>query len=118
MNFYEIKKVKKVFKEIIEMNSEERYYLIKKDCDQLQKGSIILWIKDLLSQLQNVFIISKNKDRVGEGNGTDFSYYLISKSFSRLNQKKFQTLLQNSSNKLFLINIEAVFSNIYSKNLH
>ena len=45
----------------------------------------------------------------------DFTYNLIRKSFTRLNQKKFQTLFQNSFNKLFLINIKENFPNIDSK---
>ena len=112
VNFSEINTVKGVLKEIIEMTPEERYDIIKKDCAQLQKNPSIIWIKDLFCQLKKVFINNKNKERVGEGYGMDFSYYLISKSFSRLNPKKFQSLLQNSSHKLFLINIKTIFNNI------
>ena len=112
VNFYEIDNVKNILKEIIEISPEERFNIINNDCDQLQKSSSIIWIKDLLSQLKKVFVNNKNKERIGEGYGMDFSYYFISKSFTRLNQKKLQTLLQNSSHKLFLINIKTIFTNI------
>ena len=68
-NFFEIENIKNTLKEIIQMKKEDRYNLIKNDCAQLQKGSIIFWIKDLLSQLKNVFINNKYKERVGEGYG-------------------------------------------------
>ena len=110
-NFYEINSIKNIIKEIIEMTQEERNSIIKKDCNQLQKSSSILWIKDLFSQLKKVLVNNKYKERIGEGYGMDFSYYLIPKSFSRLNQKKFQTLLLNPCHKLFLININTIFSN-------
>ena len=116
-NFNEIKSIKHILKEIIEMTKEERYNLIKTDCNQLQKDSSIKWIKDLFSQLKKVYINNKTKERVGEGYGMDFSYYLISKSFSRLNQKKFQTMLQSSSHKLFLFNIKSIFPNINTTNI-
>ena len=111
-NFYEISDIKNILKEIIEMNTEERYNMIKKDCAQIQKGSIIIWIKDLLSQLKNIFINNKNKERVGEGYGMDFSFYLISKSFSRLNQKKIQELLKNPCHKLFFFDVRTILTNI------
>ncbi len=114
VNFYEIKSIKEVFKEIIEMNKEEKYNLIQNDCELFQKGSIILWIKDLLSQLKNVLLTNQNKERVEEGFGLDFCYYLISKSFTKLNPKKFQALLKNSSHRLFLLNLKTIFSNIDS----
>jgi len=65
------------------MKKEDKYNLIKNDYAQLQKGLIIFWIKDLLSQLKNAFINNKYKERIGERYGVDFSYYLISKSFTR-----------------------------------
>ena len=111
-NFYEIDSIKKTLKEIIQLKPEERYNMIKKDCTQLQKGSIIFWIKDLLSQLKYVFIKNKYKERVGEGYGTDFSYYLISKSFSRLNQKKFQEALKNPCHKLLFFDVKTILTNI------
>ena len=111
-NFYEIDSIKKTLKEIIQLKPEERYNMIKKDCAQLQKGSIIFWIKDLLSQLKYVFIKNKYKERVGEGYGTDFSYYLISKSFSRLNQKKFQEALKNPCHKLLFFDVKTILTNI------
>ena len=110
-NFFEIENIKNTLKEIIQMKKEDRYNLIKNDCAQLQKGSIIFWIKDLLSQLKNVFINNKYKERVGEGYGVDFSYYLISKSFTRLNQKRFQEVLKNPSHKLFIFDIKAILTN-------
>ena len=117
VNFYEIKSIKDVFKEIMEMNKDEKYNLIQNDCEQFQKCSIILWIKDLLSQLKNVLLTNKNKERVEEGFGLDFCYYLISKSFTKLNPKKIQALLKNSSHRLFLLNLKTIFSNIDSNNL-
>ena len=112
VNFYEINNVKNILKEIIEISPEEINNIIKQDCNQLQKSSSIIWIKDLLSQLKKVFINNKSKERIGEGYGMDFYYYFIPKSFMKLNQKKFQSLFQNSSHKLFLINIKTIFANI------
>ena len=117
-NFYEIDSIKKTLKEIIQLKPEERYNMIKKDCTQLQKGSIIFWIKDLLSQLKYVFIKNKYKERVGEGYGTDFSYYLISKSFSRLNQKKFQEALKNPCHKLLFFDVKTILTNINTNALN
>ena len=114
-NFSEITNIKNILQEIIEMSPEKRYNIIKKDCEKLQKSSSIIWIKDLLCQLKKIFLNNKNKERIGEGYGMDFIYNLIPKSFTRLNQKKFQTLFQNSVNKLFLINIKAIFQNINLK---
>jgi len=93
------------------MKKEDKYNLIKNDYAQLQKGLIIFWIKDLLSQLKNAFINNKYKERIGERYGVDFSYYLISKSFTRLNQKRFQELLKNPSHKLFIFDIKAILTN-------
>ena len=63
VNFYEIDNVKNILKEIIEISPEERFNIIKNDCDQLQKSSSIIWIKDLLSQLKKVFINKQRKNR-------------------------------------------------------
>ena len=111
-NFSEINNIKIILKEIIDIPKEDRYKIIQKDCEQLQKGSIIFWIRDLLYQLKKVFINNKNKERVGEGYGMEFSYQLISKSFTKLNQKKIQSILQNSYHKLFIFNLNTIFTNL------
>ena len=108
-NFYDINSIKNILKEFIEMPLKERINILKNDCNQLQKSSTIEWIKDLLCQLKKILINNKNKERIGEGYGKDFSYYYISKSFTRLNQSKFQILLEESNHKLFLLNIKSIF---------
>ena len=113
-NFYDINSIKNILKEFIEMSLKERINILKNDCNQLQKSSTIEWIKDLLCQLKKILINNKNKERIGEGYGKDFSYYYISKSFTRLNQSKFQILLEESNHKLFLLNIKSIFPGLKS----
>jgi trehalose-6-phosphatase len=63
-------------------------------------------------ELKRDFYCNKNKERVGEGYGMEFSYQLISKSFTKLNQKKIQSILQNSYHKLFIFNLNTIFTNL------
>ena len=118
VNFYEFNSLKNALKEIIEIDSESLHKIIQNDCQQIQKCSSIVWIKEIFKQIKKAFINNRINEKIFQGYGIDFSYYLIPNSLSKLNKNTFQKILQDSSNRLFLINIKSIFQKVGNEKIN
>ena len=103
---------KNALAEIIKMNNDERIKILNNDINKIKKYLTRNWVQDFLCELKKLMINNKNIARVKLGIGFDFSYYQISNNLKLLQLKKLAMKYQNSTYRLFFIDINTIINNI------